>query len=120
MLKVRGFVTAKISGEGLRTNETVYILAGLQKSLVGRPAIQALELVFQIRTAGTTSHNQSVIEKFPELFSGLGAIDSGYLIKLKSDANPFVLSTPRRIAIPLQRKVKTDSELQSMECFGGD
>jgi len=57
-----------------------------------------------------------VVEKFPNFFTGLGTIDGEYQIKLKSDANPFVLSTPRRIAIPLQPKVKT--ELQHMERLG--
>ena len=31
-----------------------------------------------------------------------------YQIKLKADATPFVLTTPRRIAVPLQPKVKAE------------
>ena len=64
LLKVRGFVTAKIAREGLETNETVYIIEGLQKPLVDHPAIQALGLVARIQTVDTSSQNRSVIEKF--------------------------------------------------------
>ena len=116
LLKVRTFVTANIAREELETIETVYIIEGLQKPLVGHPAIQALGLVAWIQTIDTSSHNRSVIEKFPQLYSDLGTIEGVNHIKLKPDPNPFVLSTPRRKAIPLQLKMKT--KLQRMERLG--
>ena len=52
----------------------------------------------------------------PDLFQGLGKIPGKCNIQLKDDAQPFTLSTPRRVALPLQPKVK--SELQPMEQLG--
>ena len=57
-----------------------------------------------------------IIDRFPQLFSGLGRLKDRYEIKLRSDAKPFALSAPRRIAVPLLPKVK--AELQRMENLG--
>jgi len=35
-------------------------------------------------------------------------IPAKYHIQLKDDVHPFVLSSPRRVALPLQPKVKSD------------
>ena len=45
-----------------------------------------------------------------------GKIPVKYHIQLKGDAQPFALSIPRRVALPLQPKMK--SELQRMEQLG--
>ena len=91
------------------------VVSGLQNALVGRPAIQALNLVARLETVNNDP-KQQMIKKFPELFTGLGTMQGEYQIKLKADATPFVLTTPRRIAVPLQPKVK--AELQRMEKLG--
>jgi len=46
----------------------------------------------------------------------MGKLDGAYSIQLHSDAKPFTLSTPCRVAIPLLELVKT--ELQCMESNG--
>ena len=78
--------------------------------------IQALNLVSRIEVVQTNSERERVIHNFPELFTGLGTIEGEYHIKLKPNTNPFVLTTPRRIAVPLQPIVK--AELQRMEKMG--
>ena len=50
---------------------------------------------------------------FPSVFQGLGRLKDKYAIKLRSDAKPFALTAPRRIALLLLPKVK--EELQRME-----
>ena len=46
----------------------------------------------------------------------LGEIPGQYDIKLRSDSQPFVITTPRRVSIPLLEIVR--SELQQMEDLG--
>ena len=81
-------------------------------SLLGRPAIESLRLVSIVNTVA----DQRLPYMHPDLFQGLGKIPGKYHIQLKEDAQPFALSTPRRVALSLQPKVK--SELQRMEQLG--
>ncbi|KAK7882125.1 hypothetical protein WMY93_028299 [Mugilogobius chulae] len=53
---------------------------------------------------------------YPKLCNGLGEVRQTYHIKLKPDAVPYSLKTPRRIPLPLMGKVK--EELQRMEELG--
>ena len=55
-------------------------------------------------------------EEFPSLFQGLGKLEGDYKIELRDDAEPFSLSTPRRVAIPLLKSVQR--ELDRMEKMG--
>ena len=57
-----------------------------------------------------------VKEEFPRLFNGLGNFGELYEIILKDDAKPYVLFTPRNVAIPL-RAIVLD-ELNRMESLG--
>ncbi|CAC5421311.1 unnamed protein product [Mytilus coruscus] len=59
--------------------QDIYVVKGLSKPLLGRPAIQAL-----------------------------GKTKWTYTIALGLDAKPFSLSTPRRVPLPLMDKVKAE------------
>ncbi|KAK7912494.1 hypothetical protein WMY93_012705 [Mugilogobius chulae] len=78
-------------------------------------AATALQLVARLDTA-TLDSTETVKKEFPELFSGLGTIKGEYNIVLKPGAQPFSVSTPRRISLPLLPKVK--EELSRMEQQG--
>ncbi|GFS00531.1 Pol polyprotein [Elysia marginata] len=52
-------------------------------------------------------------EKQVELFSGLGKLDRECTIEIQDDATPFSYSTPRRISLPLQKKV--EEELKQLQ-----
>ena len=57
------------------------------RNLLGRPAIEALQVVQQVE-----SIQASVItKKFPELFQGLGRLKDNYKIQLLSEAKPETL-----------------------------
>ena len=66
--------------------QNIYVVKGLQKALLGRPAIEALGVavrVYQILDCKAT--------KFPQLFHGLGCMSGAYQIQLKDNVVPFSL-----------------------------
>ena len=92
------------------SQQVIYVVSGLRKPLLGRPAIEGIvSLVEPVQTG-------DVVKEFPKLFRGLAKLKDDYTIKLRSGAKPFALTTPRRVALPLLPKVK--AELQLMEDLG--
>ena len=89
----------------------VYVVKRLTKSLLGRPTIRDLELVKIIAAV-----DLALKDKYPTLFQGLGKMTGDYQIELRDNAQPFALSTPRRVAIPLLKSVR--QELDRMEKSG--
>ena len=89
----------------------VYVVKKLTKSLLGRPTIQDLDLVKII-----VAVDLSLRDKYPSLFEGFEKMTGNYQIELRDDTQPFVLSTPRRVAIPLLKSVQL--ELDRMEKSG--
>ena len=93
--------------------DKIFVVRGLCRNLLGRPAIEALQLAVRV---GAIFDNTSPIQLFPRMFRGLGRWEGEYEIKLKSDSKPFSISVPRRVAIPLMRRVR--DELNRMERLG--
>ena len=98
--------------ERSQLQQEVYVVKGLRKPLLGRPAIEGLGVVSQIEQV----HTNDIVKGFSHLFCGLGRLKDNYTIKLRKDIQPFSLTTPRRIALPLLLRVK--AELQRMEDLG--
>ena len=92
------------------SKQTIYVVRGLQRNLLGLPAITSLDLARQI---GETTTVPDVRNRFRKVFRGLGSLGEPYLIKLKEDAAPYSLFTPRNVAIPLREQVR--NELERME-----
>ena len=90
------------------------MIHGLKTNLLGLLAITSLQLVCRINEIICDA--QTIHAKFPSLLRGLGTLGDAYTIKLKEDAVPYSLYTPRNVAIPLRVKVK--SELNRMEANG--
>ena len=111
-LDVCGQFLGNLSNQFQTTQQEVYVINGLRKALLGRPAIEALQVVKQVEPVQTNK----VAKQFPELFQGLGRLKDSYKIQLLSEAKPFALTTPRRVAVPLLPKVK--AELERMEKLG--
>ena len=78
---------------------------------MGRPGIERMGLVSRVDRV--TEDMFDFPSRYPKLFSGLGLLSSPYHFRLREDARPYALSTPRRIALPLLPKVK--EELSRME-----
>ena len=49
-----------------------------------------------------------VVKAYSKLFSGLGKLKGEYTIRLRDDAKPFCLYTPRRVPLPLMKKVEDE------------
>ena len=105
---------------GNKATQDIYVLKGQKEALLGRPAIQALDMIQRInlitepedaRQKDTTppkNFSSKVKETYPELFSGLGKLEREQTIEIKEGAFPFSISTPRRIALPLPKKVEEE------------
>ena len=112
-LEVQGQFMGHLRYNNLETEQKIFVIQGLSRPLLGRPAIEALAIVSVVEPIMTL---ERVSEKFPQLFQGLGKLTDNYSIKLQSNSQPYALTTPRRVAIPLLPKVET--ELQRMLQLG--
>ena len=86
------------------SEETIIVVKGLQMPLLGCPAISQLQLIQCLDVL--SEPDPWPVEEFPQLFSGLGELEGEYSIKLRPDATPYSLSTPRHVAIPAIAKGK--------------
>ena len=117
-LKVLGQFKARLSHGDKSTIQRIFVIEGLRYNLLGLPAITALNLAVQVMstTESTLNLQSKVVQKFPSLFQGLGNMGDPYVIKLVNDAVPYALYTPRKVPLPLRKKVK--QELERMESIG--
>lgn len=109
-MNVIGKFHCEFSLENRKSYQDIYVIRGLNKPLLGRPAIEKLDVVKQIASLQLYSDHK---QKFPSLFTGLGKLQGEYEIKLKEDTRPYAVTTPRRVVLPYLEKVK--AELHRME-----
>ena len=114
VLPVKGRFAAKLVRGDRETEQQLYVAEDLHRPLLGRPAIDSLQLVQRVR--GVQTGKLDPVQQFPSLFQGLGKLQGEYSIKLQEGAKPYALSTPRRVPIPLIKSVK--AELERMEKLG--
>ncbi|XP_056001795.1 uncharacterized protein LOC125656292 [Ostrea edulis] len=112
-LNVIGKFRCELFQENRKTYQDLYVIRGLNKQLLGRPAIKKLEIVKQIASLQLHSDYK---QKFPSLFQGLGRLQGEYEIKMREDEQPYAVTAPRRVALPYLEKVK--AELSRMESSG--
>ena len=120
-LDIYGIFAATMEADEKITVQDVYVIKGLHQALLGGQAMRALNLLQKtkfVETVKTCSDGAEPNKKCqsPKLFKGLGRIKNEYTIKLKSDAKPHAVYTPRKIAHPRLPKVK--NELDRMEKMG--
>ena len=117
-LEVMGQFKGELEHKRKKTSQPIFVIKGLQRNLLGLPAITAMEIAVRVEAIGDEGADtkDQVKEKFPGVFQGLGNLGEEYEIKLQPDAKPFSLYTPRGIPLPLREKVK--QELDKMEEMG--
>jgi transposase InsO family protein len=130
-LDVRGMIEVQLKSKNKCVTQKVYVIDGLIMPLLGKPAIRALDLVRVVGTVeesgvfapGEDSSSEGVLApspenkrwraKFPELFNGLGMLETEVDIQLKPDCTPFVQSIPRRVAAARREPLKLELERMS-------
>jgi transposase InsO family protein len=118
-LKTVGMFIPRMKYRSETICEPVFIVRGLDRPLLGLSACEELKLVQRIHSLKEQKFAVSDVlpkSEFPKLFKGLGKLDKPYDIKVKDEAEPFAIYTPRRIPIPLMDKLK--EQLASMEKDG--
>uniref|UniRef100_A0A0A9YGK9 RNA-directed DNA polymerase n=1 Tax=Lygus hesperus TaxID=30085 RepID=A0A0A9YGK9_LYGHE len=111
LLDVKGVIHAKLSYKNIETVQKVYVVGDANCALLGRPAIEALNIIPSIREV--VSYDHSVIQnEFKDIFCGLGNLKKEYNIELKEGSVPYAISTPRAVPLPLMKLV--EEELKDM------
>ena len=93
----------------------IYVVRGLRIKLQRLPAITYLSLAARLDLVNTKKHSD-VQARYPALFQALGNLGEEYAIKVKEDAIPRSLFTPRNVPILMRAQVKR--ELERMEKMG--
>ena len=107
-LPVIGQFTASLKSGTTTCSQTVYVVPDLHMPHLGRPAIQALELVKQVGSVEDKTFDPQ--KAFPALLRNLGKLQRPYHIQIKEGAKPFALTTPRHVPVPLLPRVKAELE----------
>ena len=111
-----GTFTPQLQHKSKITAEKIFVVEGLERSLLGRHAAQSLNLVNRVDALNSTETKERIKENYPNLFNGLGQIKhQEYDIKLTTDVTPFAITVPRQVPIPLRKE--TESERQRMEPY---
>ena len=102
--------------------QKLYVVEKLKTPLLGKPAITSLQILTRTNEVTSDSnpdadsYKQRIKSTFPKLFSGLGEMAGEYHIQLCTDAKPFAIHAPRRIAQPLLPKVKECLDKMESDC----
>lgn len=76
----------------------MFVVNGLQTNLLGLPAITALNLAARVDATSHPETETEIHQRFPKVFQGLGNLGEEFEIKLKPDAVPYSLFTPRHVS----------------------
>ena len=109
-INVIGRVSATLTLGEISSEQELYVISDLKEPLLGRPAIEALKLIERVNAI---DRDQRYKEEFPELFTGLGRMKNVYTIRLQENAQPFAITAPRRLPLPMREKVQ--EELKKLE-----
>ncbi|UYV75650.1 hypothetical protein LAZ67_13000853, partial [Cordylochernes scorpioides] len=117
ILKCAGMFTGKLKYGDVDIEEPIYVTYQMRETLLSGNACVKLKLLVRLNSLkAATFSSVNVKREFPKHFVGIGKVGEPYKIKLKMDAQPFAIHTPRRVPIPLMEKLKTRlSELQNMD-----
>ena len=71
------------------TTQSIYVVEGMHKALLGNPSIDELHLICRVESVnGSTGYRG----EYPDLLHGLGKMEGPYKITLKDDTQPFAIN----------------------------
>jgi hypothetical protein len=106
-LDVIGRFDAQLQWRDRLRTQTVYVVRDIHQPLLGRDAIDALGMV---KCLDAISSSLDPRQQYADLFTGLGCMEGEYTIRLKPDAQPFAVFTPRRVPVNLLLPLKQELE----------
>lgn len=114
-LQFLGGMNTEIGYQEKKLCTDIYVVRGLGEPLLSTETSEALAVVkrlFEITAKVSQVSESSVkaLQEFPKLLQGLGCVKMPYRIRLKREAVPFALSTPRRVPLPLMGTIKKEVE----------
>ncbi|PIK42334.1 hypothetical protein BSL78_20817 [Apostichopus japonicus] len=99
-LECMGKVDVDFRANNRSSNQSMYVVKDCTTALLGKPAIEALDVVRIVNNVEVEKHH-------PKLFSGLGVMKGEYNIKLAEGYVPHAVNAPRKIAsVPLYKIIK--------------
>ncbi|XP_064468600.1 uncharacterized protein K02A2.6-like [Ornithodoros turicata] len=113
-LNVVGMATLQLICKNIHSDQNDFIVRGLERNLLGKPAIEELRLLSQVYNVESTSVNPK--KHYPHLFQGLGVLHGEYCLRVKSGSTPFAVTSPRKVPLPFYES--TREELRDMERLG--
>ncbi|XP_047998796.1 uncharacterized protein K02A2.6-like [Leguminivora glycinivorella] len=108
----------KLTWQGKSMLTDVYVLADQHTPLLGLTECDNFGIVKWHSKIEIMQISNQILpeEEFQELFTGLGVMKGQYCIKLKENAKPYAVTTPRHISIPIRPKV--EKALQNLQDIG--
>ena len=88
-----GTFTTQLRHEDKTTTEEIFVVKGLERSLLGRQAAHSLNLLNRVDALNSSAMKESIKEKYPNLFIALGQVKhQEYDIKLTQEATPYAIA----------------------------
>ena len=112
-LNVRGKFEAMLTWRSKQCSTKIFVAENVRTPLLGRSPIEALGLIHRVEAISTIPVN--IRTQYPSLFTGLGCMSEPYEIRIKHDATPYAITSPRRVLLPLLPKIK--DELKRLKRF---
>ncbi|KAJ1109821.1 hypothetical protein NDU88_007179 [Pleurodeles waltl] len=114
-LPLKGTVEVAVSSGQVSTQAKFYVVTGDRGTLLGCHTAEELELVFFVRPV-YDSHAEHLINKFPQLFEGLGRLkDKRIKLQIDPRITPVAL---RHRRVPFHLRPAVEKELQLLEDQG--
>ena len=84
-LNCLGTFTAELQGQGKVMEEQIYVVQDLERALLGREAADCLKHITRLDSLSSDSYKAAVVEKYPQLFKGLGEMKESAPTTLSTD-----------------------------------